>query len=52
MDITEKCRLNKNVTEKILSKNGFDKGGAYRCFVYKNIIQLIIRVDIGGSWMV
>lgn len=24
MDITEKYKLNKNVTEKILSKNGFD----------------------------
>lgn len=50
MDITDKYKLNKNVTEKILIKNGFDKSGTYRGFVYKNIIQLIIRVDIEDNW--
>ena len=50
MDIIEKYKLNKNVTEKILSKNGFDKSGTYKCFVYKNIIQLIVRVDIEEKW--
>lgn len=50
MDIIEKYKLNKGVTEKILSKNGFDKSGIYKCFVYKNIIQLIVRVDIEEKW--
>lgn len=50
MDIIEKYKLNKNVTEKILSKNGFDKNGTFKCFIYKNIIQLIIRVDIEEKW--
>ena len=50
MDIIDKYKLNKNVTEKILSKNGFDKNGTYKCFVYKNIIQLIVRVDIEEKW--
>lgn len=50
MDIIDKYKLNKNVTEKILSKNGFDKSGTYKCFVYKNIIQLIVRVDIEENW--
>lgn len=50
MDIIEKYRLNKGVTDKILLKNGFDKNGTYRYFVYKNIIQLIIRVNIEENW--
>lgn len=50
MNIIEKYRLNKGVTDKILLKNGFDKNGTYRCFVYKNIIQLIIRVNIEENW--
>lgn len=45
----DKYSLNENITEKTLNKNGF-KNGTFKCYVYKNIIQLIIRIDTENDW--
>lgn len=49
-DITEKYKLKKDVTEQTLLKNGFNKSGIFKCFVYKDIVQFIIRIDIEENW--
>jgi len=38
-------RLSKNVSTKLLNRNGFQYG-TFKCFIYKDIIQLIIHIDI------
>ena len=45
MDITEAFELVDDISEYDLKKNGF-RNGTYKCFVYKDIIQLIIDVEI------
>lgn len=45
MDITEAFELVDNISECDLKKNGF-RNGTYKCFVYKDILQLIIDVEI------
>lgn len=38
-------KVNKNIDENKLNKNGF-KYGTFRRFVYKNIIQFVIHIDL------
>lgn len=38
-------RLSKNVSTELLNRNGFQYG-TFKCFIYKDIIQLIIHIDI------
>lgn len=45
MPTIEKYELRKEVTEKVLRENGF-RNNTFKCWIYKNIIQLIINVDI------
>lgn len=45
-EIINKYELHKDVNDELLRKNGFNRNGTYRCYVYKNIIQLIIKIDI------
>ena len=42
-------KLRKGLTEKQLANNGF-RGGKFRCWIYKNLIQLQIEVDLEDSW--
>lgn len=53
MDIAEKFELIDSVSEYDLKKIGF-KNGIYKCFIYKDILQFIIDVEInkedGNSW--
>lgn len=49
MNLEEKYIVNKHATEDILSENGF-RHGVFKCFVYKDIIQLIVRVDLEEQW--
>lgn len=46
MNIKRKYKLNKSVTENKLLKNGFSINNTYQCFVYKDLIKVIINVDI------
>lgn len=39
----------KNITDKQLANNGF-RGGKFRCWIYKNLIQLQIEIDPEESW--
>ena len=53
MDIAETFELIDSVSEYDLKKIGF-KNGIYKCFIYKDILQFIIDVEInkedGNSW--
>lgn len=44
MKYLETYKLNKNIDAKTLYKNGF-KNGTFKCNVYRNLIQLLIRID-------
>lgn len=49
MNITENYKLKKDVTENVLKQNGF-RNKTFKCWVYKNIIQLIVKVNIEDSY--
>ena len=49
-EIINKYGLHKNVNDELLRKNGFNRNGTFKCYVYKNIIQLIIKIDIDEQW--
>lgn len=38
-------KVNKNVNTELLNKNGF-RYGTFKCYIYKDIIQLIIHIDV------
>lgn len=47
----DKYALRKDLTENKLIKFGFHHGKTYRTYVYKDILQLIIEVDLdNGDW--
>lgn len=49
-EIINKYELHENVNDEILHKNGFNRNGIFRCYVYKNIIQFIANIDIEEHW--
>lgn len=49
MYIHEIYSLNKNISDEKLKENGF-KNGTYKCFIFKDIIQLIVKIDIAEKW--
>lgn len=36
--------VNNNLTEQLLTGNGF-KNGVFKCYVYKNILQLVVNIN-------
>lgn len=50
MNIKRKYKLNKSVTENKLLKNGFSINHTYQCFVYKDLIKLVLNIDIDEKW--
>lgn len=44
MTVTD-YKVNKNIDENILNKNGF-RYGTYKKFIYKDIIQFIAHIDL------
>ncbi len=49
MNIAGSYKLNPNITESQLRNIGFRRN-EYRCWLYKDIIQLIIEVDTTEKW--
>lgn len=49
MDPSIKYKLNPDITESQLKNIGF-RHNRYKCWVYKDIIQLIIDIDIPNKW--
>lgn len=49
MNYIEKYKLNKNISEEKLSQNGF-KNGTFKCFIYKELIQLVVHIDIESNY--
>lgn len=49
MKIEKTYDLDRGVSNDVLKKNGF-KNGTFRCYIYKDIIQLIIRIDAENKW--
>lgn len=49
MKFLNEYKLNKNITEKELYDNGF-RNSKYQCFIYKELIKLIIHIDIEEKW--
>lgn len=49
MELAEKYKLNPNVTENLLRVEGFRRG-IFKCDIYKNIVQLIVHIDIEEQW--
>ena len=50
MNIKRKYKLNKSVTENKLLKNGFSYNHTYQCFLYKDLIKLLLNIDIEERW--
>lgn len=50
MSINKKYKLNKYVTTNRLLKNGFSINNTYQCFVYKDLIKLVLNIDIDEKW--
>lgn len=50
IQIMESYEVNKKATEDILKNNGFNRNGIFKCFVYKDILQLIVKVDVENLW--
>ena len=44
----KKLQLNKTITKDILKQNGF-RGTTYRCFVFKDEIELCLYIDLNDS---
>ena len=42
----DKYDLCEGINEDILRCNGFNRNGIFKCYVYKNMLQLIIQIDI------
>ena len=49
MDPSIKYKLNPDITESQLKNIGF-RHNRYKCWLYKDIIQLIIDIDIPNKW--
>ena len=45
MNLKKKYKLHKDVNESLLKDNGFRRY-VFKCYVYKDIIQLIIHIDL------
>lgn len=50
MNVKRKYKLNKSVTENKLLNNGFSINHTYQCFVYKDLIKLVLNIDIDEKW--
>lgn len=48
MNCSDKYKLNKNIASETLYKNDF-RNGVFKRYIYKNIIQLIIGVDVNEN---
>lgn len=48
MDYLDKYKLNSGATKEKLHQNGF-KNRTFKCYIYKDLIQLIIRVDVENN---
>ena len=44
--ITTDYRVNKKINETILKSNGFNRYSTYKCYIYKDLIQLVIHINI------
>ena len=44
--ITTDYRVNKEINEAILKSNGFNRYSTYKCYIYKDLIQFVIHVNI------
>ena len=44
--ITTDYRVNKEIDETILKSNGFNRYSTYKCYIYKDLIQFVIHVNI------
>lgn len=44
--ITTDYRVNKEINETILKSNGFNRYSTYMCYIYKNLIQFVIHINI------
>lgn len=49
MKFLNEYKLNKNITEKELSNSGF-RNDKYQCYIYKELIKLVIHIDIEEKW--
>lgn len=49
MKFLNEYKLNKNVTEKELYNSGF-RNGKYQCFIYKELIKLVVHIDLEEKW--
>lgn len=44
--ITTDYRVNKEINETILKSNGFNRYITYKCYIYKDLIQFVIHINI------
>ena len=44
--ITTDYRVNKEIDETILKSNGFNRYSTYTCYIYKDLIQFVIHINI------
>ena len=44
--ITTDYRVNKEINETILKSNGFNRYSTYNCYIYKDLIQFVIHINI------
>ena len=44
--ITTDYRVNKEIDETILKSNGFNRYSTYKCYIYKDLIQFVIHINI------
>ena len=44
--ITTDYRVNKEIDEIILKSNGFNRYSTYKCYIYKDLIQFVIHINI------
>ena len=44
--ITTDYRVNKEINETILKSNGFNRYSTYKCYIYKDLIQFVIHINI------
>lgn len=44
--ITTDYRVNKKINETILKSNGFNRYSTYKCYIYKDLIQFVIHINI------
>ena len=39
-------KVNKEIDETILKSNGFNRYSTYKCYIYKDLIQFVIHINI------